>query len=96
MIKLLKNSNASFNIFRPKQLGHTVLQFGKSFVHSVKELYNPSEPASKLQKYAGKSIIGLAAAITVLGVLNTIHINNKPSKVTETDVLDKNKESVVG
>ena len=88
--------NASFNIFRPKQFGHTVMQFGKSLVESAKELYNASEPVSKLQKYAGKSLVGLAAAVTILGVLNTLHIKNRPSKVAEADVMDKNKESVVG
>lgn len=88
--------NASFNVFNPKQFGHTVQQFGKSFVESAKELYNPAESVSKLQKYAGKTLLGAAALITVLGVLNTIHINKKPSKVTEAEVMDKNKESVVG
>ena len=48
------------------------------------------------EKYSGKGVLGLAAAATVLGVLNTIRITSKPSKVTEKDVMDKNKESVVG
>lgn len=89
-------TNASFNILKPKQFGHTIYEFGKSFAESTKELYKPSEAVSTLQKYSGKALIGLAAAVTVLGVLNTIHINKKPSKVAEGEVLNKNKESVVG
>ena len=88
--------NATLNIFKPKQFAHTVTQFVKCFGQSAKELYNPSDAASKLQKYAGKGLVGVAAAVTVLGVLNAIHINKKPSKVSENDVMNKNKESVVG
>lgn len=88
--------NASFNILTPKQFGHTIQQFGVSFAESIKELYNSPGAKNTLQKYAGKSLIGTAAAVTVLGVLNAIHISKKPSKVSEKDVMDKNKESVVG
>lgn len=88
--------NATFNILNPKQFGHTMVEFVKAFKDSAKELYRPEHAVSKLQKYSGKVLVGTAALVTVLGVLNAIHINKKPSKVSENDVLDKNKESVVG
>ena len=48
-----------------------------------------------IEKYAGKTLIGVAAASTLLGLLNTLHITSKPSKTKESDVIDANKESVV-
>ena len=86
----------SFNIFKPKQVLHGAKVFAECFIESAKELYNPTASAGKLQKYSGKGVIGAAALVTLLGVLNTLHINKRPSKVSENDVLDKNKESVAG
>jgi len=69
--------------------------FGRSFVKSAKELYSPSGAVKNIEKYAGKTLIGVAAASTLLGLLNTLHITSKPSKTKESDVIDANKESVV-
>ena len=63
---------------------------------TTKNLYNGIEGSSSLfKKHYGKALYGLAAATTILGVANACHITNKPSKVKGSDVLDKNKESVV-
>lgn len=83
----------SLNIFKPKQFLHSAKLFGQTFIESAKELLNPTDASTKLQKHAGKAIVGAAALVTILGVLNTLHISKKPTKV---NVLDKNKESVVG
>lgn len=87
---------ANFNIFKPKEFWHTVELFGRDFVKSAKSLYkgNP-EATSQLSKHAGKGLIGITLATTVLGLLNTLNINSKPSKVKDKDVLNNNKESVV-
>ena len=87
---------ATAKFWDSKNFIHSMKVFGESFVESAKELYKPINPKGKLEKYSGKTILGLAAASTILGVLNTIHITKKPSTVSEKDVINKNKESVVG
>lgn len=89
-----KTATAKF--WNTKDFAHSLKVFGESFVESAKEFYNPSNPKGKLEKYSGKASLALAAAATVLGVLNAVHVTRKPSKITEKDVIDKNKESVVG
>ncbi len=69
--------------------------FANSFVESAKELYSPKDALTKIEKHSGKALIGAAAAVTVLGVLNTLHINKRPQKIRENKVLDPSKESVV-
>ena len=79
-----------------KNFNHSLKVFGESFVESAKEFYNPKNPKNSLEKYSGKGVLALAILSTVVGVLNTLNISKKPSKVSEKDVMDKNKESVVG
>ncbi len=85
---------ATLKFWKPKEFGHSLKVFGRSFVESAKELYKgPAEALTHFEKHVGKYLIGAAAGITLLGVLNTLHITKKPPKHNE--VLDKNKESVV-
>lgn len=87
---------ATMKFWKPKEFVHSLKVFGESFVESSKNLYNGIEGSSSLfKKHYGKALYGLAAATTILGVANACHITNKPSKVKGSDVLDKNKESVV-
>lgn len=80
-----------------KKFANSMKTFGTSFVDSAKALWTGGPNAvTKLDKHAGKALVGLAALSTILGVLNTLHLTKKPSKVTAADVMDKNKESVVG
>ena len=79
-----------------KNFNHSLKVFGESFVESAKEFYNPKNPKNLLEKYSGKGVLALAVLSTILGVLNTLNICKKPSKVSKNDVMDKNKESVVG
>lgn len=79
-----------------KNFNHSLKVFGESFIESAKEFYNPKNPKNLLEKYSGKGVLALAVLSTIAGVLNTLNISKKPSKVSEKDVMDKNKESVVG
>ena len=79
-----------------KNFNHSLKVFGESFVESAKEFYNPKNPKNILEKYSGKGVLALAVLSTVIGILNTLNISKKPSKVSENDVMDRNKESVVG
>ncbi len=87
---------ATAKFWDTKNFTHSAKVFAESLADSAKELFKPTNPKNKLEKYSGKAVLGLAALSTILGVLNTLHITQKPSKVSEKDVLDKNKESVVG
>lgn len=87
---------ATLNVFKPKNFKHSLHQFKDSFVESAKEFWSPANPKTKLEKYSGKALLAVAAATTILGVLNAVHISKKPAKVSEKDVIDKNRESVVG
>lgn len=87
---------ATGKFWKAKDFSHSIKVFRDSFVDSAKEFWSPSGAKGKFEKYSGKAVVGLAAAATILGVLNTINIKNKPSKVSEKDVIDANKESVVG
>ncbi len=87
---------ATFNIFKPREFAHTIELFGRDFIKSAKQLYKGNPQAeSLLQKYAGKALIGTTVAITILGLLNTLNITSKPTKIKENEVISKNKESVV-
>ncbi|MBR1460692.1 hypothetical protein IJ596_03530, partial [bacterium] len=72
----------------------SITAFGRSFVRSAKELYSPSGELGKISKHSGKVLLGMAIASTVLGVLNTLHITQKPSKTKESDVISPDKEKV--
>ncbi len=87
---------ATLKFWKPKEFGHSLKVLGKSFVDSIKELYKGSPDSfSKLERHSGKALIGASVLVTLLGILNTLHITKKPSNVKGSDVMDKNKESVV-
>jgi hypothetical protein len=102
---------ATLKFWKGKEFAHSLKVLGNSFVESIKELYHGSAAGSykdslngiyknsfvesRVDKYSGKALLGIAVLSTVLGVANAVHIKNKPSKVTEADVMKKHKESVV-
>jgi len=89
---------ATLKFWKGKDFMHSLKIFRQSFVRAAESLYkgdrDPS--AGKIGKHSGKALLGVAALTTLLGVLNTCHIKNKPSKLTASDVMDKKKEYVVG
>lgn len=87
---------ATLKFWEPEKFKHSMKVLGNSIKNSAKNFYKPEIADTKLEKYAGKTLLFSALALTVLGILNTIHITQKPSKVKESDVINKNKESVVG
>lgn len=86
---------ATLKFWKPKEFGHSLKIFGKSFVESVKELYKGPEVRSKFKKHSGKALLGLSLGVTLLGIANAVHITKKPPRIKESAVMDKNKESVV-
>lgn len=89
-------NSATLKFWKPKEFGHSMKVFGRSFVNSIKDFYKGPEGAvSHFKKHSGKYMLGAATAITLMGVLNTIHITKKPSKHGASDVINPNKESVV-
>lgn len=88
---------ATLKFWKGRDFVHSLDVFRKSFADSVKDLYYGGELArTKIDKHGGKLLMGAAVLSTVLGVLNTVHLTKKPSKVSAADVIDKNKECVVG
>ena len=85
---------ATLKFWKPKEFGHSLKILGNSFIESSKALWQgDKESLSAFKRHSGKAMISTALAVTILGVLNAIHITKKPSP--QHSVLDKNKESVV-
>ena len=86
----------TLKFWKPHEFGHSLKILGKNFLESVKSLWKGEEgPLSKLEKHSGKALIGAAAAVTILGVLNTIHLTKKPKNQNSAKIMDNHKESVV-
>jgi len=86
---------ASFNVCNGRKLSKTLSSFGRSFVESAKELYTGGAKATKASKIGGKALIFTALFATILGNLKIISSSNKPSKLDASDVINKNRKSVV-
>jgi hypothetical protein len=69
--------------------------FGKSFARSCKTLWNGAEGTSGFRRYAGKSFVLGAAAITTLLTANTIMRAKNMAKNLNQNTIDKTKESTV-
>ena len=87
--------NATLKFWTPK-FYRSIHNLGKSFVDSAKQLLNPLHPRTLTDKHCGKFLVGVASAATILGIIHSVNIKKKPSNVEESDVIDKNQESVVG
>ena len=72
-----------------------VRTFGNSFVDSVKSLWTGGVNPTKIQKFAGKALIGTAIASTVIGVANVVINAKKSSKTDNKQVFDSNRKVVV-
>ena len=69
--------------------------FGNNFVKAAKDLWTGGANPTKVQKYAGKALIGAAVAATVIGVVNTVASARKSVKLEDKNVFDANRKVVV-
>ena len=74
---------------------NVVRSFGNNFVKSVKDLWTGGANPTKVQKYAGKALIGAAVISTVVGVANTVINARKSAKLEDKNVFDENRKVVV-
>jgi len=86
---------ATMKFWKVPEFKKSLKTFGKSFVESAKELYTGGKGAKGLNKWAGKTFIGIAVLATILGDLKIISSSKKPSQLKSTDVVDKTRKYVV-
>jgi len=84
---------------RIKNFGSNMLRIGSSFCRnlkeSTKELYNGPAGASGFKKHAGKVLLGLALASSILGATNAIIGAKKSAKQQKNSTIDKTKTYTV-
>ncbi len=78
-----------------EKVKNMVRSFGNNFVKSVKDLWTGGANPTKVQKYAGKALIGAAVAATVVGVANTVINAKKSAKLEDKNIFDENRKVVV-
>ena len=83
----------TFKFWKGKEFGKTLTSFGENFVKSAKALYKGE--GKGLTKHAGKILIGASVLSSIIGVANTMHSSQKPSKVDAADVIKKDEKYVV-
>ena len=83
----------TLKFWKGKEFKKCLQSFGNNFIKSAKTLYNGE--GQGLKKHAGKILLGLAALSSILGVVNALHSSKTPSKVSASDVIDKNNRYVV-
>ena len=81
------------NTFR--NWGRISASFGRSFVDSAVSLYKGPEGAKGLKKYAGKGILGIALASSILGAANTIYGAKTSAGQRNRKVFDKKDKITV-
>lgn len=69
--------------------------FGNNLVKAAKDLWTGGANPTKVQKYAGKALIGAAVAATVIGVANTVISARKSANLEAKNVFDSNRKVVV-
>ena len=69
--------------------------FGNNLVKAAKDLWTGGANPTKVQKYAGKALIGAAVAATVIGVANTVISARKSANLEDKNVFDLNRKVVV-
>lgn len=69
--------------------------FGNNLVKAAKDLWTGGANPTKVQKYAGKALIGAAVAATVIGVANTVISARKSANLEDKNVFDSNRKVVV-
>lgn len=78
-----------------KNLGRISMSFGRSLVDSAKELYKGPVGEKGFTKHAGKIMLGIAAASTIFGALNTIYGAKTAAGQKNRNVFDKKDKITV-
>lgn len=78
-----------------KKVGNMVRSFGNNFVKAAKDLWTGGANPTKVQKYAGKALVGTAVAATVLGVANTVIKARKSANLEDKNMIDESRKVVV-
>ena len=78
-----------------KKVGNMVRSFGNNFVKAAKDLWTGGTNPTKVQKYAGKALVGTAVAATVLGVANTVIKARKSANLEDKNMIDESRKVVV-
>lgn len=78
-----------------QKVANMARSFGNNFVKAAKDLWTGGANPTKVQKYAGKALIGAAVAATVIGVVNTVASARKSVKLEDKNVFDANRKVVV-
>ena len=68
--------------------------FGNNFVKAAKDLWTGGANPTKVQKYAGKALIGAAVVSTIVGVANTVINARKSAKLEDKNIFDENRKVV--
>ncbi len=87
---------ATWKVWKKDQFFKTVKTFFKSLGRSASEMFNgPKDVKGFYAKHGGKTLIGLAALSSLVGLANVLISRNKPSKLDSADVIEKNRKYVV-
>lgn len=78
-----------------QKVANMARSFGNNFVKAAKDLWTGGANPTKVQKYAGKALIGTAVAATVIGVANTVISARKSANLEDKNVFDSNRKVVV-
>lgn len=78
-----------------QKVANMARSFGNNFVKAAKDLWTGGANPTKVQKYAGKALIGAAVAATVIGVANTVISARKSANLEDKNVFDSNRKVVV-
>lgn len=78
-----------------QKVANMARSFCNNFVKAAKDLWTGGANPTKVQKYAGKALIGAAVAATVIGVVNTVASARKSVKLEDKNVFDANRKVVV-
>ncbi len=78
-----------------QKVANMARSFGNNLVKAAKDLWTGGANPTKVQKYAGKALIGAAVAATVIGVANTVISARKSANLEDKNVFDSNRKVVV-
>ncbi len=82
----------TFKFWKGREFSKSIQSFGKNLVKASKALWEGQ--GNGIKKQSGKILIGLAAASTILGIINSVYSSKNPSNTKASDVIDKNKNYI--